>query len=87
MARARLIQLDGLYKLFMTAPDYAARDRLVNDSLPTLREILRQERQDLRVYEKARRVLLEIAKQFESPHSAIIQSRIVENFVSWLRQV
>ena len=81
--RAQQSSLDALYSLFMAAPDYA--DRLVNDSLPNLRDILRQEGQVVGVYEKALCLLLEIVKQ--SPHFVIIKSGIVVDFVRWLRQV
>jgi hypothetical protein len=67
----------------MAAPDNA--DRLVRDSLPNLRGILRQEGQIVGVYEKALCLLLEIVRQ--SPHSAIIKSGIVVDLVRWLRQV
>ena len=67
----------------MAAPDHA--DRLVIDSLPNLRDILRQEGQVVDVYEKALYLLLEIVRQ--SPQSVIIRSGIVVDFVKWLRQV
>jgi hypothetical protein len=82
---SRLSDLDALYHLFTTAPDYAERDRLVNQSLPTLHEILTQDDQDLGVYEKTLCILLEMVKQ--SPHSAIIKSPIVVDCVRWMRQV
>jgi hypothetical protein len=81
--RAQQSSLDALYSLFMAAPDHA--DRLVSDSLPNLRDILRQEGQVLDVYGKALYLLLEIVKQ--SPHFVIIKSGIVVDFVRWLRQV
>ena len=65
----------------MAAPDHA--DRLVSDSLPNLRGILRQEGQVVEVYKKALHLLLEIVKQ--SPHSVIIKSKIVVDLVGWLR--
>ena len=80
--RAQQSSLDALYSLFTAAPDHA--DRLVRDSLPNLRGILRQEGQVVGVYEKALR-LLEIVRQ--SPHSVIIKSGIVVDLVGWLRQV
>ena len=80
---AQQSSLDALYSLFMAAPDYA--DRLVRDSLPNLRDILRQEGQVVGVYGKALCLLLEIVKQ--SPHSAIIKSHIVVDLVKWLRKV
>ena len=67
----------------MAAPDHA--DRLVSDSLPNLRDILRQDGQVVGVYEKALYLLLEMVKQ--SPHFVIIESNIVADLVSWLRQV
>jgi hypothetical protein len=67
----------------MAAPDHA--DRLVSSALPCLRDILRQEDQVIDVYERALYLLLEIVKQ--SPHSVIIMSGIVVDFVRWLRQV
>ena len=67
----------------MAAPDHA--DRLVSDSLPNLRDILRQEGQVVGVYEKALCLLVEIVKQ--SPHSVVIKSDIVVYLVMWLRQV
>jgi hypothetical protein len=67
----------------MAAPDHA--NRLVSDSLPNLRGILRQEGQVVDVYEKAFLLLLEIVKQ--SSHSVIIKSDIVVDLVKWLRQV
>ena len=81
--RAQQSSLDALYSLFMAAPDHA--DRLVIDSLPNLRDILRQDGLVVDVYEKALYLLLEIVKQ--SPHSVIIRSEIVVDFVRWLRQV
>ena len=81
--RAQQSSLDALYSLFMAAPDHA--DRLVIDSLPNLRDILRQDGLVVDVYEKALYLLLEIVKQ--SPHSVIIRSDIVVDFVRWLRQV
>ena len=81
--RAQQSSLDALYSLFMAAPDHA--DRLVIDSLPNLRDILRQEGQVVDVYEKALYLLLEIVRQ--SPQSVIIRSGIVVDFVKWLRQV
>ena len=79
----QLSSLDALYSLFIAAPDYA--DRLVSESLPSLRDILRQEGQVVDVYEKTLCLLLEMSKQ--SPHSAIIKSGIVADLVRWLRQV
>jgi hypothetical protein len=67
----------------MAAPDHA--DRLVSDSLPNLREILREEGQVLSVYEDSLYLLLEIVKQL--PHPVIIKSDIVVDLVRWLRQV
>jgi hypothetical protein len=67
----------------MAAPDHA--DRLVSDSLPNLREILREEGQVLGVYEDSLYLLLEIVKQL--PHPVIIKSDIVVDLVRWLRQV
>ena len=81
--RAQQSSLDALYSLFMAAPDHA--DRLVSDSLPNLRDILRQEGQVVGVYQNAFYLLLEIVKQ--SPHSVIIKSDIVVVLVGWLRQV
>ena len=81
--RAQQSSLDALYSLFKAAPDHA--DRLVIDSLPNLRDILRQDGLVVDVYEKALYLLLEIVKQ--SPHSVIIRSDIVVDFVRWLRQV
>lgn len=81
--RARQSSLDALYSLLKAAPDNA--DRLVSDSLPNLRGILREEGQVVGVYEKALCLLFEIVRQ--SPHSVIIKSDIVVDLVSWLRQV
>ena len=67
----------------MTAPDRS--DRLVSDSLPNLRDILRQEGQGVDIYEKTLCLLLEIVKQ--SSHSVIVKSNIVVDLVKWLRQV
>ena len=67
----------------MTAPDRS--DRLVSDSLPNLRDILRQEGQAVDIYEKTLGLLLEIVKQ--SSHSVIIKSNIVADLVEWLKQV
>ena len=75
--------LDALYSLFMAAPDHA--DRLVSDSLPNLREILRQEGRVVAVYKKALCLLLEMVKQ--QFHSEIIESDIVADLVKWSRQV
>ena len=67
----------------MAAPDHA--DRLVSDSLPNLREILRQEGRVVAVYKKALCLLLEMVKQ--QFHSEIIESDIVADLVKWSRQV
>ena len=80
---AQQSSLDALHSLFMAAPDHA--DRLVSDSLSSLRDILKQEGQAVGVYEKALCLLLEMVKH--SSHSVIIKSDIVVNLVKWLRQV
>ena len=82
VAQLSTSSLDALYSQFMAAPDST---RLVTESLPRLRGILRWEGQDVDLYEKTLRLLLEIVKQ--SPHSAIIKSGIVVDLVRWLRQV
>jgi hypothetical protein len=65
----------------MVAPDHA--QQLVEDSLPDLCKILEQEDLSLEVHRSAFRLLTEIVKQ--SPHSTIIKSGIVVNFVRWSR--
>ena len=85
---AQLSSLDELYsffKLFLTAPNSGYLRLLISESLPSLRDILRQEGQVVDVYEKTLCLLLEMSKQ--SPHSAIIKSGIVADLVRWLRQV
>lgn len=78
---AQQSSLRALYTLFMAAPDHA--EQLVKDSLPALCDILEQEDLFLAVYTSSFRLLTEIVKQ--SPHSAIIESGIVEYLVRWSR--
>ena len=67
----------------MAAPDHAGR--LVEDSLPSLRIILREEDVALGVHLRAFRLLLKIVQH--SPHSPVIDSGIVAHVVRWLRCV
>ena len=75
--------LEALCTLFMAAPDHAGP--LVEDSLPSLRIILREEDVALGVHLRAFRLLLKIVKH--SPHSPVIHSGIVAHVVRWLRCV
>ena len=75
--------LEALCTLFMAAPDHAGR--LVEDSLPSLRIILREEDVALGVHLRAFRLLLRIVQR--SPHSPVIDSGIIAHVVGWLRCV
>ena len=87
---AQLSSLDELYsffKLFLTAPNSGYLQLLISKSLSSLCDILKQEGQDVCIYEKTISLLLVIVQQPPPSHSAIVKSGIVVDLVRWLRQV
>lgn len=78
---AQHASLHALSTLFLTAPDHA--DRLVQDCLPALCDILEDNQLSLDVYTSALDLLTEITMQ--SSHSLIIECGIVAYLVVWLR--
>ena len=80
---AQKSSLLALHGLFVAAPDYG--DRLIEDCLPALCDILEDVNRSLEVYVNAFHLLTEVVRQ--SSHSMIIESGIIAYLVQWLRDV